>query len=186
MSVISSAGKRHLPTCVLKGVDRMTVDIRPIRPGEADAAVALIVSVAQPMFSPNESQADFRARLESRGIFDDVHSHDTIYRPPAGTFLVAVVGDAIIGTGAIRRFDDQTAELRRLWLREAYQGQGIGYRLTKQLLDFATAVGYSAVVLTTETIQTRAIAFYRHVGFTVAAVQGDDVHMRLELTDRPC
>lgn len=159
----------------------MSIVIAPLAQEEAEAAVALIAEVAQPMFSLHESPADFRARFEAGGYFDDVHHFTTVYDPPDGTFLAAHDGDRLIGIGAIRRFDTTTAELRRLWLREAYHGRGLGYRITRGLLAFARQRGYSTVVLTTDRQQVRAFAFYRQVGFEVMSVAGDDVHMCLDL-----
>ena len=77
--------------------------------------------------------------------------------------------------GAIRRLDAQAAELRRMWLLEAYHGQGIGYRLLQELMAFARGQGYQRMVLMTGVVQERAICFYQRVGFveSSAIVPGD-------------
>lgn len=159
----------------------MTITIRPIQPGEAGAAKALIVAVAQPMFAPHLTAAEFGARLDEDSFFYDVDHHDEVYGPPDGLFLVALDGETLIGTGAIRRLDGTTAELRRLWLREAYHGQGIGFRLTQDLLAFARLRHYHTVRLMTDGIQGRAIAFYQKVGFHIAGVDGANVSMEMAL-----
>lgn len=161
------------------------VVIRPLRSEEASAAQRLVVEVAQPLIAPDLSPAEFGAQLDRRGFFDDITHFETVYGPPDGTFLVATVAGELIGTGALRRQNDETAELRRLYVRNAYQGLGIGYALSSQLLAFARHRGYREVVLTTDVAQRRAQAFYRRLGFHVvtSASQGDDIVMKIQWLD---
>jgi GNAT superfamily N-acetyltransferase len=165
------------------GDSQAAVIIRSMQPGEAWSARALVVEVAQPLFAPDLSPAEFGAQLDSRGFFDDIAQFETVYGPPAGTFLVAARMGELIGTGAIRRQGNQTAELRRLYVRTAYQGLGIGYALASRLLAFARQSGYREVVLTTDVAQQRAQVFYTQLGFQIvaAASTGDDIVMRIHL-----
>src|SRR5690606_14797392 len=68
-------------------------------------------------------------------------------------------------TGAIRRLDDTTAELRRMWLLEPYQGRGIGWRMWRELRAFASAAGYRRIRLTTSVESSRANRCYHRLGF---------------------
>jgi ribosomal protein S18 acetylase RimI-like enzyme len=52
-----------------------------------------------------------------------------------------------------------------MWLLEQFHNQGIGYRLITELLSFARENGYTHVRLQTSPQQTRALTFYRKVGF---------------------
>ena len=81
------------------------------------------------------------------------------------SFLVALDNNRVIGSGAVGRIDEQTCELKRMWLLEPYQGQGIGYRLLQALIDFARQQGYTKMWLETDQEQEQAIRFYRRVGF---------------------
>ncbi|MEZ4517963.1 MAG: GNAT family N-acetyltransferase [Chloroflexota bacterium] len=161
----------------------MTISIRPIQVGESLIAKRLVVEVAQPMYAPDLTPAEFLARLDAESFFYDIDTFQTVYAPPDGLFLVVVDGDELIGTGAIRRRDETTAELKRLYLRTTYHGQGIGYRVASQLLAFARQQGYEAVRLSTGHVQQRAIHFYSRLGFVMLDEldEREDLQMLLRL-----
>jgi putative acetyltransferase len=152
------------------------ITIRPIHKEDIPAAKRVILTVAYHIFGFDGTLEDSIRHFETAGKLkdmDDVQSH---YLDNGGAFLVALDGERVIGSGALRKLDKDTAELKRMWLLEAYQGQGIGYRLICQLFDFARAQGYARVRLQTSLEQTRALAFYRRVGFYEIPCynQGDD------------
>jgi putative acetyltransferase len=97
--------------------------------------------------------------------FEDMAAISAFYAEPSGTFLVLLAGQQVVGTGAIRRLDDQTCELKRLWLLPAYRGRGHGLRMLRQLLDFAIAAGYQRVRLDTAPEMKAANQLYQHLGF---------------------
>jgi putative acetyltransferase len=137
--------------------------IRPMTPGDLAAARRVMLTVAAGIFEPDHPAATFVNRHSA--ALSDVDDYQNQYGPPTGLFLVALDGDEIIGTGAIRRIDGETAELRRMWLLPDYHGRGIGYRLARELFAFARAAGYRRVRLSTSAVQERAIRFYERLGF---------------------
>lgn len=144
---------------------RLMVVIRPIKQEEIPAVKRVILSVAYNIFGFDGTLEESIRHFEASGEFkdmDEVHSH---YFDNQGMFLVALNDGQVIGSGALRRLDDKTAELKRMWLLESYHGQGIGYRLMTQLFDFACANGYARIRLQTSSEQTRALDFYRRIGF---------------------
>lgn len=141
----------------------LTVVIRPMEPGDVEAAKRVMLTVAAGIFDPDHPAATFVNRYTA--ALADVDDYQAQYGPPWGTFLVAADGDEIVGTGAIRRIDDGTAELRRMWLLPAYHDRGIGYRLIQELFTFARAAGYRHIRLSTSAVQERAIRFYTRLGF---------------------
>ena len=168
----------------------MTTQIRPLNDDDLEGATNVIITVAHGLFAPDVDFETFRdVFINFEGELADIGTHDTMYVAPDGLFLVAVDNDQIVGTGAIRRVDEKTAELKRMWLLEDYQGQGIGYALIQQLLAFARDHDYEKVVLSTSQLQTRAIAFYERVGFqqilrpSDGPVHGEgfEVHMQMTL-----
>lgn len=149
----------------------MSVTIRPMSADDLDAAKRVILGVAAGLFEPDSSDA-FVERWWTH--LTDVDDWQRVYCPPRGVFLVALAGDQLIGTGAIRPYDEETAELKRMWLLEAYHGQGIGYRLITELFAFARDAGYRRVWLSTDvTVQHRAIRFYERLGFQPIAPYND-------------
>ena len=135
----------------------MSLVIRRMRADDLEAAKRVILGVAARLFQP-EGADEFIDRWWLR--LTDVDDWLRVYGPPRGTFLVALDGGQVVGTGAIRPIDDETAELKRMWLLEAYQGQGIGYR---------------QMWLSTDAIdQSRAVRFYERLGFQPIAPYGDN------------
>lgn len=161
------------------------VHIRPIRPEEVPAVIRLIVTVAYGIFGWEGSLEDSLRHFSASGDFadmDDVVGH---YFDRGGLFLVALDGAQLIGSGALRRLDDQTAELKRMWLAERYQGKGIGFQIITRLFGFARRHGYTRVRLQTSPEQTRAIAFYRRVGFyDIPSYTEDLEEISMEITLR--
>lgn len=143
----------------------MPIEIRPIQPKEIPAAKELILTVARSIFQWPETLEETRRRFEEQGVLKDVDELESYYLNDRGTFLVALDAGQVIGTGAIHALSPETAELKRLWLLEAYQGQGTGYQLVQELLGFARKTGYRRVRLLTDRRQARAMRFYQRVGF---------------------
>jgi len=91
----------------------------------------------------------------------------------------------MICTGALRRIDPETCELKRLWLLDEFHGQGLGYRMLQELLAIARDMGYKRVWLETDPIaQSRALQFYKQAGFHKIpsySNRGDEQAMELYL-----
>lgn len=87
------------------------------------------------------------------------------YAPPSGTFLVLLDGNRVVGTGAIRRLDAQTCELKRMWFLPDYRGKGDGRKMAESLFEFARSAGYQRVRLDTTEVLERANRLYRRLGF---------------------
>src|SRR5215208_1247590 len=140
--------------------------IRPIRPEEIPFAKELIYRVAHRLFNDTRTLQESIAYYESRGLLHDMDEVQQTYSDNDGIFLVLTDNDQIVGTGAIRKIDDQICELKRLWLLFEYHGKGLGYRMIQELFAFARGKGYQRVWLETERdAQQRAFDFYKRLGF---------------------
>jgi GNAT superfamily N-acetyltransferase len=87
------------------------------------------------------------------------------FEPPAGAFLLATRKGEAIGCGGLSRFDDTTAEIRRMYVAPEARGEGVARRLLAGLLDRARAAGYERVRLETGNAQLAAIGLYVDSGF---------------------
>ena len=152
----------------------MTIQIQPIEPLQVTEAKRVILSVARNIFQWQESLDEIIRRFDEQGDLLDVDNPQTHYFDRQGLFLVALDQGRVIGTGAIRRLDGDAAELKRLWLLEAYQGRGIGYQLMQTLLRFAQTTGYRRIRLQTDRKQDRAIRFYKRIGFQPIKCDSED------------
>ncbi len=87
------------------------------------------------------------------------------YAPPGGALLIARDGGAAAGCVALRRLDDRTGEMKRMYVREAFRGTGLGRLLALAVIEEARKRNYARVVLDTLPKLTAAIALYRDLGF---------------------
>jgi GNAT superfamily N-acetyltransferase len=77
-----------------------------------------------------------------------------------GAFLIAYLHDLPVGCGAVRRLDEDTAELKRMYVDPQVRGQGIGRALLESLEREARALAVTKVVLETGTLLAAAIRMY--------------------------
>lgn len=152
----------------------MGVSIQPIQPEQVAGVKPLLLSIAQQLFGWPGPLDEIIARFERQGYLIDLHDPGAYYAARDGLFLVALDGERLIGTGAIRQREGDTAELRRMWLLEAYRGQGIGYRLVQTLIAHAASRGYRRIWLQTGVDQERALRFYEQLGFARTPCESAD------------
>ena len=142
------------------------IKTRPIRPEEIPFAKELIYRIAHQIFEDPRTLEESIAHYEGRNLLRDMDELQETYFDNDGIFLVLTDNDQIIGTGAIRKIDDEICELKRLWLLVDYHGQGLGYRMIQELFAFARGKRYKRVWLETDrTLQSRAYDLYRRLGF---------------------
>ena len=160
-------------------------EIRPIEPHQVAAAKALIYRVAHQVFQDSRSLDESIAFYEGQRQLHDMDDVQRTYFDNRGVFLVMWNGDELIGTGAIRRIDDEICELKRLWLLSEFHGRGLGYQMTQALLGFARQQGYRKIRLETDrSHQQRAYDFYKRLGFYEIARYSDneeDAAMEMQL-----
>ncbi|MBW4558302.1 MAG: GNAT family N-acetyltransferase [Trichormus sp. ATA11-4-KO1] len=103
-------------------------------------------------------------QYDSMSDIENMRSH---YFDNNGIFLVLLDKKQIVGTGAIRKLDNQICELKRMWFFKEYRGKGLGGKMVQMLFDFARKVGYQKVRLDLahEEIQAQALKFYTKLGF---------------------
>ena len=96
----------------------------------------------------------------------DLDKIEDYYLQNRGIFYTGVVGGTIVGTSAVRRVDNRTCEIKRIYVRKDFRGRGFGSALLLQALKFAEE-NYSTVVLKTDARLKDAINLYRRNGFSV-------------------
>jgi ribosomal protein S18 acetylase RimI-like enzyme len=88
------------------------------------------------------------------------------YTPPGGGLWLAVAdsGEAA-GCIALRRLESEVGEMKRLYVRPAHRGTGLGKGLARRVLEEAVALGFRHVRLDTTLEMVAAIGLYESLGF---------------------
>jgi carbonic anhydrase len=87
------------------------------------------------------------------------------YAPPDGRLALAAIDGQPAGCIALRRVDALHAEAKRLYVRPAFRGLGLGRALLEWVMDEARAEGYSEIVGDTMPAMRDALALYDRMGF---------------------
>jgi GNAT superfamily N-acetyltransferase len=88
------------------------------------------------------------------------------FAPPDGNFLLLIRDGETIGGGAFRRFDERTAEFKRVWTRSDLRRQGLAKKVLMELESQAARQGYERLYLTTGFRQPEAVGLYLGYGYT--------------------
>ena len=108
----------------------------------------------------------FGKYLQLQNYDEELIHLEAKYGPPGGRLylLVTPEGEAV-GTGALRPLEDGLCELKRLYIRPVFRGQGLAEETVRRLIDDARALGYRQMVLDTFPFLKGAIHLYRKLGF---------------------
>jgi len=88
------------------------------------------------------------------------------YAPPQGRLYLMWMGSEPAGCVALRPLDARTAEMKRLYVRLAHRGRGLGRLLAQQVIEDARSSLHTRVVLDTLPSMREAQALYAALGFT--------------------
>lgn len=137
-----------------------TVVVRLVRPSDPLAA---------PLLADLEREYDTRYGVEVFGEPAAVELNrypEAAFVAPHGSFLLLLADGAAISGGAFMRFDERTAEFKRIWTRPDLRGRGLAKRVLAELEREASRLGYERVFLTTGPRQPEAVALYLATGYT--------------------
>jgi putative acetyltransferase len=87
------------------------------------------------------------------------------YVAPRGKLLLALQDGVPVGCAGLRPLEDAIAELKRLYVRPAARGMGLGRKLATAIVDAARDSGYDVLRLDTLASMSEAIGLYRSLGF---------------------
>jgi putative acetyltransferase len=112
-----------------------------------------------------EYAAGLPAAVEIPEFEDEVADLPGAYAPPRGRLLVARGDGSAAGCVGLRPFDEEIAELKRLYVREAFRGRGFARALVAAVISAARDEGYRRLRLDTHESMAAARALYGSFGF---------------------
>ncbi len=131
----------------------------PSQPHEMDAVRAIFLEYAESL----------DVDLEFQGFGEELAQLPGDYAEPRGQLLLAEVDGSIAGCCAMRPLDNvdyaNACEMKRLYVRKAFRGFGLGRQLAEAILDAARRAGYACILLDTLDSMESARALYAELGF---------------------
>jgi ribosomal protein S18 acetylase RimI-like enzyme len=112
-----------------------------------------------------EYEASLGVSLCFQGFEKELAALPGEYAPPGGRLLLALDTGQAVGCVGLRGLDDETCEMKRLYLRPPFRGRGIGRLLALSIIDEARKIGYEKMQLDTLPSMREAIALYESLGF---------------------
>ncbi|MBN1493957.1 MAG: GNAT family N-acetyltransferase [Candidatus Omnitrophica bacterium] len=84
-------------------------------------------------------------------------------------FFVGCFGDEIIGTVAVKKEDERSALIRRIFVKPEFRNRRYGLRLLEEAINFCSVVGYQEIIFKTTSNMEKAIQLCLKKGFVEKA-----------------
>ncbi len=112
-----------------------------------------------------EGDSSFKKYLDLQNYDEELKHIDKKYGLPNGRLYLVYYDDELAGCIGLRKIDDSSCEMKRLYVRSKFRGKHIGNLLVKKIIEEAKSIGYSSMLLDTFPFLTSAIKLYKNYGF---------------------
>ncbi|HUR93139.1 MAG TPA: GNAT family N-acetyltransferase [Gemmatimonadales bacterium] len=127
------------------------------------AGAGALLQEARLLFA--EYAASLRVDLAFQGFEAELAGLPGAYAPPQGRVLVALAAESPAGCVGVRPLEAGICEMKRLYVRAEFRGQGIGRQLAAMALSEARSAGYDSMRLDTLASMPAARRLYDELGF---------------------
>ena len=130
---------------------------------------------------------EFHLYLEIQHYDDEKENPSLKYALPEGRLYLDVSDDGIArGCIALRKLSDGKGEVKRLYVRPEYRGNGIATALVERIIEDARNIGYKELYLDTLPELESAVRLYKSFGFEETGQYNDSpvdktIFMKLSL-----
>ncbi len=87
--------------------------------------------------------------------------------PYSETVILVKKENMYVACGCFKEYDEQTVELKRIFVKKAYRSQGISKYLVSALEDWSKSLNYTRIILETGVNQPEAISLYKTLGYEI-------------------
>jgi len=109
-----------------------------------------------------------------QGFDQELASLPGVYAPPRGRLYLAFAAGGPAGCAALRPLFHRDAEMKRLYVRPAHRGSGLGRLLANRIIEDARSLGYDTLKLDTLPRMKAAQRMYEKFGFRDTAPYNDN------------
>ena len=133
-----------------------------------------------------EGDPRFEEYLGIQNFDDELEHLEKKYGLSHGRLYLLFVNDALAGCVGLRKLDEEKCELKRLYVRPNFRGEGYGELLLERIMGDARRIGYKYMYLDTLPFLEKAIGMYRRRGFVEIEKYSDSpiddtIYMRIAL-----
>ena len=114
-----------------------------------------------------ELDPKFQESLDEQNYDEELEHLEDKYGLPGGRLYLAWQDGELAGCVGMKRLDERTGELKRLYVRPNFRGQHLGRKLVERIIRDARSLGYSRLMLDTMPELVSARHMYENMGFQV-------------------
>ena len=156
----------------------MDIEIREIRDDDFE------INAAKD-FLFNQIDKEYHIGPTPKFHYDIFDLKDYYVAPDKSNFFVAIDGEKIVATGAVRAYDkdyeffkdiyskEDTASIWRLMVDGQYRRKGLARNLVGLIEDFSREAGYDKIYLHSHRYLEAAIPFWKSCGYSVTLEEDD-------------
>lgn len=112
-----------------------------------------------------ECDKNFKDYLIKQNYDDELEHLENKYGLPYGRLYLAFCDNKLAGCIGLKKIDDESCEIKRLYVKPEFRGKQIGNILVKQIIADAKSIGYKHILLDTFPFLETAIKMYKKLGF---------------------